>query len=573
LQIGQWIKTSRCANTLAVQLNAGIFEQERKQSLVPNSSLPPLDPDLFEAAKTAKAWPFVEAKKLVKRIGRTGKKEVIFQTGYGPSGLPHIGTFGEVARTSMVRTAFRLLTMDKIEARLICFSDDMDGMRKIPPHLPNQEMLNQYLGQPLSRVPDPYPVKNEKQYKSFADHNNHRLMDFLNMFNFEYEFISSTDYYTSGRFDRALLRMLEVYDKIMAIILPTLGEERRQTYSPFLPICPKTGVVLQVPMIDINPDKGTITYLDPTTNERVETTVTGGAVKCQWKADWALRWFALGIDYEMAGKDLIESVKLSSKIVAALGERPPEGFNYELFLDEEGQKISKTKGNGLPVEKWLKYASKESISLFMYQKPMTAKRLYFDVIPKTVDEYYSFASSYEGQTSKERLNNPAFHVNSGAPTSANIPLSFSLMLNLVSAANAQDSLVLWGFIQRYSPGATPKTHPELDNLVTYALRYFDDFVKPTKKFRLANDKERAALVELSSLLADIEGSTDSAQIQNIVFAIGKSHGFEPLKDWFMALYQILLGQDQGPRFGSFAALYGVKETRELITKALAGELV
>lgn len=536
---------------------------------VPNSHLPPLDPALFDAAQTAKAWPFVEARKLVKRLERTGGTEAIFQTGYGPSGLPHIGTFGEVARTTMVRTAFRLLTRDSIKARLICFSDDMDGMRKIPPHLPNQPMLAQYLGQSLSRVPDPF----SDQYKSFADHNNHRLMEFLDAFDLEYEFASSTEYYGSGRFDEALLKMLANYDKVMDIILPTLGEERRKTYSPFLPICPKTNVVLQVPMIARNEQKGTITYLDPDSGEEMETLVTGGAVKCQWKADWALRWFALGVDYEMAGKDLIDSVKLSSRIVKALGGRPPEGFNFELFLDDTGQKISKTKGNGLPVEEWLTYASRESITLFMYQKPMTAKRLYFDVIPKAVDEYYSFAKSYHGQSNEERLNNPAFHIHGGAPTTGEVPLSFALLLNLVSAANASEADVLWGFIRRYQPDATPDTHPELDHLVGYAMRYFHDFVKPTKKFRQADEKETKALEDLSTLLGDLEGSTDASQIQNAVFEIGKTNGFEPLRDWFKALYQILLGQDQGPRFGSFVALYGVAETRTLIAKALAGDLV
>ena len=535
---------------------------------VPNSNLPALDPDLFDAAQTAKAWPFVEARKLVKRLERTGADTAIFQTGYGPSGLPHIGTFGEVARTTMVRNAFRLLTRDQIKTRLICFSDDMDGMRKIPPHLPNQAMLAQYLGQPLSRVPDPF----SDEYESFADHNNHRLMEFLDTFGFEYEFASSTEHYTSGRFDEALLAMLKVYDKVMDIILPTLGAERRQTYSPFLPVSPQTGVVLQVPMVERDPAKGTIIYLDPDSGERVETRVTGGAVKCQWKADWALRWFALGVDYEMAGKDLIDSVKLSSRIVKALGGVPPEGFNYELFLDETGQKISKSKGNGLPVEQWLTYASPESISLFMYQKPMTAKRLYFDVIPKAVDEYYSFAAAYGRQTAEERLNNPAFHIHGGAPEGGEVPLSFALLLNLVSAANAEDAGVLWGFIGRYVPGATAKTHPELDRLVTYAMRYFHDFVKPNKNFRLADEKERNALKNLSEALKAVEGSTDAAEIQNVVYEVGKQGGFEPLRDWFKALYQILLGQDQGPRFGSFIALYGVAETRALITRALAGEL-
>ncbi|VAW20605.1 Lysyl-tRNA synthetase (class I) [hydrothermal vent metagenome] len=535
---------------------------------MPNSNLPPLDPALFDAAQSAKAWPFVEARKIVKRLERNGGDVAIFETGYGPSGLPHIGTFGEVARTNMVRNAFRLLTRDQIKTRLICFSDDMDGMRKIPPHLPNQEMLAQYLGQPLSRVPDPF----SDQYKSFADHNNHRLMEFLDQFGFEYEFISSTDYYTSGRFDEALLKMLGAYDKVMDIIMPTIGEERRKTYSPFLPVSPKTGVVLQVPMVDRDPVKGTITYIDPESNEPVETKVTGGAVKCQWKADWALRWFALDIDYEMAGKDLIDSVKLSSRIVKALGGRPPEGFNYELFLDETGQKISKSKGNGLPVEQWLTYASPESISLFMYQKPMTAKRLYFDVIPKAVDEYYSFAAAYGRQTNEERLNNPAFHIHGGAPATGEIPLSFALLLNLVSAANAHDEGVLWGFIGRYVEGATPKTHPELDRLVSYAMRYFHDFVKPGKKFRLPDDQERLALEKLRDQLASLAGSTDASAIQNIVYEVGKQAGFDPLRNWFKALYQVLLGQDQGPRFGSFVALYGVEETRELIKKALAGEL-
>ncbi len=535
---------------------------------MPNSNLPALDPTLFDAAQNAKAWPFIEAKKLVKRLEKTGGDVAIFETGYGPSGLPHIGTFGEVARTNMVRNAFRLLTRDQVKTRLICFSDDMDGMRKIPPHLPNQEMLEQYLGVPLSRVPDPF----SDQYESFAEHNNHRLMEFLDMFGFEYEFASSTAYYTSGRFDEALLKMLAVYDKVMDIIVPSLGAERQKTYSPFLPISPETGVVLQVPMVETNPAKGTITYLDPDSGKKVETIVTGGAVKCQWKADWALRWFALGIDYEMAGKDLIDSVRLSSRIVSALGGRPPAGFNYELFLDDTGQKISKTKGNGLSVEEWLTYASPESISLFMYQKPMTAKRLYFDVIPKAVDEYYSFAAAYKRQSVEEKLNNPAFHIHGGAPQAGETPLSFALLLNLVSAANAHDAKVLWGFIGRYVAGATPKSHPELDRLVIYAMRYFHDFVKPNKKFRLPDESERKALANLADLLAPLAGSTDASAIQNVVYEVGKQAGIEPLRNWFKALYQVLLGQDQGPRFGSFVALYGVEETRELIKKALAGEL-
>ena len=526
------------------------------------------DDEFYAIAADARAWPFEEAKKIVKRLEKSPKDEVIFQTGYGPSGLPHIGTFGEVARTSMVRTAFRLLTGDKIPSKIVCFSDDMDGFRKVPTNVPNQERLAQYLGMPLTKVPDPF----SDEYPSFAHHNNARLQAFLDEFGFEYEFVSSTDYYTSGKLDAALLRMLEVYDDVMKVILPTLGEERQKTYSPFLPICPRTGQVLQVPMVACDVEAGTVTYVDPETSEEVTVPVTGGAVKCQWKADWALRWYALGVDYEMSGKDLIDSVRLSSRIVRAMGGTPPESLSYELFLDEKGQKISKSKGNGLSMEEWLTYASPESLALFMYQKPKTAKKLYFDVIPKAVDEFYAFSRSASKQTTAELLENPATHIAGDYPPAHDLPISFALLLNLVSAANAEDSEVLWGFISRYAPDATPQTHPQLDRLVGYAIRYFNDFVKPTKSFRAATGQEAAAMSELASRLDEVEDATDAEVIQTLVFEVGKKHEFEPLRNWFKALYQVLLGQDQGPRFGSFIALYGVEETKALIAKGLAGDL-
>jgi lysyl-tRNA synthetase class 1 len=530
--------------------------------------LPELDPDLVAAAGAARAWPFEQARALIARLDRTGQREAVFETGYGPSGLPHIGTFGEVARTTMVRTAFRLLTNDAVPTRLICFSDDMDGLRRVPGNVPNQQMLTEHLGRPLSRVPDPFGTGHD----SFGAANNARLRAFLDRFGFDYEFASATDYYSSGRLDAALLRMLAVYDEVKAIILPTLGEERRATYSPFLPICARTGVVLQVPTVARDVEKGTITYIDPETDEEVEVPVTGGHVKCQWKADWALRWFALGVDYEMSGKDLIDSVKLSSRIVEVLGGTPPAGFNYELFLDENGQRISKSRGNGLTVEEWLRYASPESLSLFMFLKPKSAKRLYFDVIPRAVDDYYSFAATYQGQSPAERLENPAFHVHSGAPPEYDLPLSFALLLNLVSAANAHDTSVLWGFISRYVPGASPENHPELDRLASFAVRYYEDFVEPAKRFRAPTDTERAALSDLAERLSAFVGSTDAEAIQNLVYEIGKAHRFEPLRDWFRAIYQVLLGENQGPRFGSFIAVYGVAETRVLIERALNGEL-
>src|SRR5437899_4277721 len=269
---------------------------------------------LRELAGQSSAWPFEEARKIVARLKKTPKDEVIFETGYGPSGLPHIGTFGEVARTTMVRHAFRVLTDDRVKTRLIAFSDDMDALRKVPDNVPSKDMLAGHLGKPLTRVPDPFGT-----HESFGAHNNARLRAFLDAFGFDYEFASSTDYYTSGRFDAALMRVLERIEEVMAVMLPSLREERAASYSPFLPICPRTGAVLYVPIMARDVKTGTISYDDPETKERVTLPVTGGHCKLQWKPDWAMRWFALVIDYEMAAKDMIDSVKLSRKICSVLG--------------------------------------------------------------------------------------------------------------------------------------------------------------------------------------------------------------------------------------------------------------
>src|SRR6476620_11330893 len=431
------------------------------------------------------AWPFEEARKIVTRLKKHSKNEVIFETGYGPSGLPHIGTFGEVARTTMVRHAFRVLTDDKIKTRLIAFSDDMDGLRKVPDNVPNRNMMALHLGKPLSRVPDPF----SNEYPSFGAANNARLRAFLDRFGFEYEFLSSADCYMSGRFDAALLRVLERFDAIMDIMLPSLREERAQTYSPFLPISPRTGIVLQVPIVAHDAGAGTITYEDPDSKERVTTLITGGRAKLQWKPDWAMRWLALGVDYEMAGKDLIDSAKLSGEVSRALGGTPPEGFNYELFLDEKGQKISKSKGNGLTIDEWLRYASPESLSLFMYREPKAAKRLYFDVIPRNVDDYQQFIDGFAKQDARQQLGNPVWHVHSGHPPKFDMPVTFQLLLTLVSSSNAENAETLWGFIGRYRPGVTPQTHPKFNDAVHYAIHYFRDFVLPTKKFREPTETE------------------------------------------------------------------------------------
>ncbi|MER9973116.1 lysine--tRNA ligase [Mesorhizobium sp. M0085] len=541
-----------------------------------------LSPEVLAAAAESKAWPFEEAKKIAARYASSGYPEtVLFETGYGPSGLPHIGTFGEVARTSMVRHAFRVLTEDKVKTRLLCFSDDMDGLRKVPDNVPNKDMLRAYLGKPLSRIPDPF----SNEYPSFGAANNARLRTFLDRFGFDYEFASSTDYYTSGRFDATLLKMLERFDKVMAIMLPSLREERALSYSPFLPIHPKTGIVMQVAIDERKLDAGTIVWRDPDTGERFETPVTGGHAKLQWKPDWAMRWAALGVDYEMSGKDLIDSVKLAGQICRALDAPAPEGFNYELFLDENGQKISKSKGNGLTIDEWLTYAPTESLSLYMFQRPRTAKKLYFDVIPKAVDEYYTFLSAYQRQDWKERLGNPVWHMHDGNPPAVDLPVPFSLLLNLVSASNAQNRDVLWGFISRHAPGVTPTTHPELDRLAEYAIRYFDDFVKPAKVYRAADAVEREALTRLSVALAALPADADSEAIQNAALNVARK--IERYQDhskqspeggpgvsvaFFQMIYQVLIGQERGPRFGSFAALYGIAETRELIQRALAGQL-
>jgi lysyl-tRNA synthetase, class I len=515
-----------------------------------------------DIAATNKAWVFDEARKLVARFAKAppAKGYVLFETGYGPSGLPHIGTFGEVARTSMVRHAFSL--MSDIPTKILCFSDDMDGLRKVPDNIANGAMLIPYLGKPLTKVPDPFG-----KFESFAHHNNAMLRDFLDRFGFDYEFASSTDYYRKGRFDATLLKMLRQYDDVMHIILPTLGPDRRATYSPFLPVCPKTGVVLQVPMVEHDADAGTVTYIDPADGERMTVAVTGGACKLQWKADWAMRWCALDVDYEMAGKDLIDSVMLSGKITRALGSKPPEGFNYELFLDAEGHKISKSKGNGLTIDEWLTYASPESLSVYMYQNPRAAKRLHFDVIPKTVEDYYQHVAAFAGQAPEQQLGNPAYHVHSSAPPLHDLPVNFALLLNLVSVANTNSESVLWSFISQYAPGVSAASHPELAKLVGYAIRYYADRVAPTLQRRAPTDQERAAMADLRAKLDTLPHEPDALQTE--VYEIGKRHGFEPLRAWFAALYECLFGQSAGPRMGTFIALYGVENSKRLLDEALA----
>lgn len=521
--------------------------------------------------RNAKAWPFAEARSLMDRLedikaSPSAQNPVLFETGYGPSGLPHIGTFGEVVRTSMVRHAFEVMTGHP--TRLICFSDDMDGLRKIPDNIPNKEMMAEHLGKALTDVPDPFG-----SHDSFGGHNNARLQGFLDGFGFDYDFLSATECYRSGRFDDGVLAVLKNHQAITDVIKPTLGEERRATYSPFMPICPETRQVLQAEVTGYDIAQGQIEYIDPRDGSSKTSSVKGGGCKLQWKCDWAMRWYALGVDYEMSGKDLIESVSLSSKITKIMGATPPVGISYELFLDQNGEKISKSKGNGLSVEEWLTYGTQEALSLFMYNQPKRAKRLFFDVVPKMVDDYFSHLSSY-GNSDDEaaKIDNPVWHIHKGNPPTAEMPVGFGLLLNLASVCQAENSQVIWGYLSQYASGVSAETHPQLAKLVDYAVIYYKERVHPFKAYRLPTPDEAVHLRSLDDKLAQLPKDAEAKEIQSAVFSVGTEAGYEPLREWFSCLYQVLLGQDEGPRMGSFIQLYGIEQTRKLIQSALEGEL-
>ena len=524
--------------------------------------------DLRALAEKCNAWPFEEARKVLARLGGKppDKGYVLFETGYGPSGLPHIGTFGEVARTTMVRNAFKLLS--DIPTKLVAFSDDMDGLRRVPDNVPNKEIIAPHLGKPLTAIPDPFGT-----HPSFGQHNNARLKAFLDTFGFEYEFRSATDCYKAGVFDETLKKVLFHYDAIMAVMLPSLGPERRATYSPFLPVHPETGVVMQEPLVRRDAAAATITWIDPDTKKEYTTSILGGACKLQWKVDWAMRWTAFAVDYEMSGKDLIDSVKLSTRICKILGGRPPESFTYELFLDDKGEKISKSKGNGLSVEEWLTYAPPESLALFMYNSPKSAKRLYFDVIPRHVDDYLTFLDKFANEEPAKQLQNPVWHIHAGHPPKPETHLTFGVLLNLATVCQAEDKAVLWGYISRYVPAATPSTAPILDRLVGYAIAYYRDFVLPTNRHRPPSEMEKTALADLIATLEKLPKDATPEAIQFEVYEVGKRHPYSDLRAWFQSIYEVLLGQSQGPRMGSFIAVYGIPETVALIKRGIAGDLV
>jgi lysyl-tRNA synthetase class 1 len=518
-----------------------------------------LDVNLIQSTSS---WPFVEIRKLLKdrKDLIKSKNKIIFQTGYGPSGLPHIGTFGEVARTTMMINA--LNHIQKIETELITFSDDMDGLRKVPDNIPNDKLLHENLGKPLTSVPDPF-----NKFDSFGAHNNEMLKAFLNKFNFKFNFKSSTENYKSGKFNNSLIRVLEKYEEIMEIILPTLRSERKKTYCPFLPICPTTGKVLEIALLEMNKKNGTVIF--DNNGKKLETQIINGNCKLQWKVDWAMRWFTFDVDFEMYGKDLTESAILSNKICKILGKRPPNGFAYELFLDEKGEKISKSRGNGITIDQWLRYASPESLSLYMYQNPTRAKKLYSDVVPKSVDEYLSLIETFSKQEIKEKLLNPVWHVHNGNPPKEKIVMTFSMLLNLVGSSNAENKEILWKFIQRFHSDIKPENYPVLDQLTEYAINYFRDKVEPNKKYKTPNESEKKALINLAKKLELTTQAMKPEDIQTVVYSTGKENGYEKkLREWFILIYEVLFGSKDGPRMGFFISFFGVKETIELIKQKL-----
>ncbi len=504
------------------------------------------------------AWPFVEAKKMLRErksfIKEKGK--IILQTGYGPSGLPHIGTFGEVARTSMMVNALSHLT--DLPTEIITFSDDMDGLRKVPDNVPNQELLNNNLHKPLTQVPDPF-----KKFNSFGEHNNEMLKKFLDKFNFKYNFKSSTSLYKTGFFNPTLQIILENYQGIMDIIIPTLGKERQKTYSPFLPICPETGVVLEIPVVEIIKEKSKIIF--DNNGKKLEASILDGNCKLQWKVDWAMRWYALDIDFEMYGKDLIESAILSTKIIKLMGKNNPSGFAYELFLDEKGEKISKSKGNGITIDQWLEYASPESLSLYMYQNPKRAKKLYNEIVPKAVDEYLDFIEKGKTQNELQLLMNPVWHVHNGKMPEEEIIMTFSMLLNLVETSNANSKELLWKFVKKYKKNILEKNHQIFDNLIGYAIRYFNDVIKLKKKYKKPNEEEKNALKALIKTLENCNDEMTPEEIQTLIYSTGKENGYtENLRDWFKLIYEVIFGDENGPRMGFFISFFGVNETKQLI---------
>ena len=516
--------------------------------------------------KKLKSWPFKEAERIIKARERTqANGPALFQTGFGPSGLPHIGTFAEVARTTWVRRAFEYLSGE--ETRLYAFCDDQDGLRKVPDNLPNQEMLQANLGKPLCDIPDPYGC-----CESFSHHMIGNLERFLDTFEFDYTLKRSSDAYRSGEFNNGLAILLDKVEDVLDIILPTMKEENRAAWSPFFPRCETCGRVNTTRVTAYNKSEKTIDYTCDIDLGNVAgcghagtSSVLGGASKMGWKIDWALRWYCYGVDYEMYGKDLIPSAELSAKIVRLMGGRPPQGLFYELFLDEMGEKISKSKGNGVSIEQWLEYAPIDSLAHFIFREPRQAKKLFFNMIPKTMDEYLDHLRKYPSVADEKKPDTPLWHIhNRGRQVpSYNSSINFSTVNNLVSALGNPTRDLLISYLARYDEKST--TYPDvIDGLIEKGLKFYEDHILPTKQYRTPTATERPLFEQLAETLKSlgIEEKTEK-ELQGLVFDIARDNDTDP-KTFFAAIYQVLLGQERGPRFGTFAKLVGIERVLSLI---------
>ncbi|MFH2218432.1 MAG: lysine--tRNA ligase [Pseudomonadota bacterium] len=513
-----------------------------------------------------KCWPFKEADKLRKRYTETPNIPVRFETGFGPSGMPHIGTFAEVARTTWVRHAFEFLT--RWPTQLIAFSDDMDGLRKVPLNLPQQEMLTENLGRPLCRIPDPFG-----ECESYSAYMNNKLREFLDSYSFDYTFQSSHEAYTRGDFNDGLSVILQKVEDVKAIILPTMSEAKRANWSPFFPICENCGRINSTQVTGYDIENNAIDYSCEQEEGEVKScghkgtaSIFNGKVKVGWKIDWALRWYSYDIGYEMYGKDLIESARLSGKICRLMGKQPPTGLFYELFLDAKGRKISKSVGKGLTIDSWMSYAPLESLLFYIFQNPKQAKRLFWGIVPRSVDDYLSNLIQYRSMDPEDHPESTIWHLFNKGETvpSYNAAINFSLINNLISAVGADDIDLILEYLKRYD-SSMEKYGTVIEDLVKKAMNYYRDFILPDKKYRTPTEKEKKMFNALRNELAEYDGD-DENELQSLPFNVVRAFDESP-KNFFKMFYEVLFGQERGPRFGTFVRLVGKEKALSLLDSA------
>ena len=517
-------------------------------------------------------WPYEEARKLVDRAqGYQPGRPVIFESGFGPSGLPHLGTMCEVLRPAYVRRALENVG-DGRPARLIVFIDDIDGLRKVPESVPHRDEWKRYLGQPVARIPDPFGC-----CKSFADHMIDLLSKFLAPVEVDLELARASEMYASGRFDDALKLMLDKREDIIRVITPTLREENRAGWSPFMPICPACGQVNSTRVVAYHPDRAAVEFSCERDfggahgcGHRAEQSVLGGNAKVGWKVDWALRWYVLKVDYELYGKDLIDSARLSGQILRLLGGKPPIGFPFEMFLDEEGHKISKSVGRGVTVDDWQRYAPIEVLKYFLLLSPRRARKLFIETIPQYVDEYLDALREYARADNVEARRNMAleFVLQSRSSRRFDSSLTYSMTMNLVAALGSSDRDLIWKYLTRYDPAIAGDAETEAlgRTLMDCALNYYADFIEPTKKRYAPNNSERE---QLKKLIEFLEANPDAPgdEIEKKIYDLGREYYPKP-GNIFPLLYRVLLGQDRGPRLGAFIRLATPARVVELLNASL-----